>query len=135
MITHLIDTNILSYYARNQYPRLQSQLDLAILQGTVGLSAIVRAELSYGLELMNASDKRRVQIPRIISELPTLAWGSQEADIYGRIDAQLHKAGQTIGIFDAMIAAHALSHKLVLVTHNTQHFARIDGLKLEDWTQ
>ena len=51
------------------------------------------------------------------------------------IEAKLRQAGQPIGALDVMIAAHALTANLTLVTHNTRHFERIAGLKLEDLTQ
>jgi tRNA(fMet)-specific endonuclease VapC len=56
------------------------------------------------------------------------------ADRYGEIAARLQQTGQPIGVMDTLIAAHALVTDLILVTHNTRHFERIPGLKLEDWT-
>ena len=60
-------------------------------------------------------------------------WTAQAADIYGETHTLLMKKGQPIGIMDVQIAAHALAENLILVTHNTRHFERIPGLKLEDW--
>ena len=52
----------------------------------------------------------------------------------GQIRASLHRAGQPIGSYDLMIAGHARSLGLVLVTHNTREFSRVPGLLVEDWT-
>ena len=57
------------------------------------------------------------------------------APICGQIRAQLQKLGTPIGSYDLQIAAIALAHNLILVTHNTREFERVEGLKLEDWQE
>ncbi|MFM6307447.1 MAG: PIN domain-containing protein, partial [Dolichospermum sp.] len=51
----------------------------------------------------------------------------------GKIRAQLANLGTPIGYNDLLIASIALSHDLILVTHNTKEFVRVEGLKIEDW--
>jgi tRNA(fMet)-specific endonuclease VapC len=53
--------------------------------------------------------------------------------MYGRIRAALEAAGTPIGPYDMQIAAIALVHRLILVTHNVGEFGRIAGLQIEDW--
>jgi tRNA(fMet)-specific endonuclease VapC len=69
----------------------------------------------------------------LLNELPVLPWTLDAADRYGEIAAHLQQTGQPIGHMDTQIAAHALALGLPLVTHNTRHFKRVTGLKLEDW--
>ena len=134
MITHLLDTNVIGYFARQQFPPLSLRLKQGLVDQTVAISVITRAESMYGLELLDPNDKRRVQIPALLSDLTTIAWDTKHADLFAKIHADLVRRGQTIGLLDTMIAAHALAENLTLVTHNTKHFERIAGLRLEDWT-
>ena len=97
------------------------------------LATHTRAETRYGLGLLNANDKRRASVGLLLHAFPALAWTLDSADLYGEIAAHLQQTGQTIGAMDTMIAAHALAEDLILVTHNTRHFERVPGLKLEDW--
>ena len=101
---------------------------------TIATSVVCRAEIRYGQALMADNDKRHKPINLMLLEQPALAWTVDAADRYGEIRAQLRQQGAPCGELDTMIAAHALVNKLTLVTHNTRHFERIDGLVLEDWT-
>lgn len=100
----------------------------------VAISVITRAEMRFGQALLNANDKRQASIDLLLNEIATLTWTAAAADRYGVVAAQLRKTGQPIGEMDAMIAAHALTENLILVTHNTCYFGRVPGLQLEDWT-
>ncbi len=134
MIRYLLDTNILSYFIRGNHLALMRRMVTAMQAQTIATSAICRAEIRYGRALMAASDKRHKPINLMLLELPALPWTADAADRYGEIRAQLRQQGAPCGEMHTMIAAHALVNKLTLVTHNTQHFERIDGLVLEDWT-
>ena len=131
---YLADTNILGYYTRSASPALSQRLQLALLNNEIAISAITRAETRFGQRLLNANDKRQKAIDRLLDRIPSLAWPSEAADVYGTITAELRQIGQPIGTMDCLIAAHAIVANLTLVTHNTRHFGRISGLKLEDWT-
>ena len=133
MIRYLADTNILGYLARNTPGPLQQRMLRAMQEQEIAISVITRAETRYGLGLLNANDKRRVSVSLLLQAYPALAWTADAADLYGEIATHLQQTGQTIGAMDTMIAAHALAENLILVTHNTRHFERVPGLKLEDW--
>jgi tRNA(fMet)-specific endonuclease VapC len=133
MITHLLDTNIISYALRPQNQSLANRLHAAMVDEYVAISVATRAEIRAGQYRMTAQDKRRTAIDQLLDVLPVLVWTAQAADIYGETHTLLMKKGQPIGIMDVQIAAHALAENLILVTHNTRHFERIPGLKLEDW--
>ena len=133
MTRYLLDTNIVSYFVKGTNDGLVNRTESGFKQQNIAISAVTRAELRFGIEMMDAKDKRRARITLLLNDLPTLPWGSAAADLFGQIKAQLQRQGKPIGDLDTQIAAHALSEGLILVTHNTQHFDRISGLKLEDW--
>lgn len=134
MIRYLADTNVLGYFVRNTHSSLQQHMHSALKKQALAISVITRAETRYGLGLLNANDKRRSAIDLLLQEIPALPWTTQAADCYGEIAAHLQQTGRPIGVMDTLIAAHAIVTGLTLVTHNTRHFERIPGLKLEDWT-
>jgi tRNA(fMet)-specific endonuclease VapC len=133
LIKVLADTNILGCFARNSSAALQKRMLAALKKQEIAISAITRAETRFGLALLQPDDKRRRSVDLLLNELPVLSWTVEAADRYGEIAAHLQQAGQPIGEMDTQIAAHALVLSLPLVTHNTRHFKRVPGLKLEDW--
>ena len=133
MTSYLLDTNILSYFIRGRHPLLHERVAQALHAKQAMTSAIVRAEMRFGQQRMQSNDKRRRAIDLLLDQLPTLPWTAATADAYGLLKMQLQSVGTPIGELDTQIAAHALSEGLILVTHNTRHFERIAGLKLEDW--
>ena len=133
MIRYLLDTNIVSYFVKGIIASLVWRMQAGVDQQDIAISAITRAELRYGVEMMDKLDKRRRRIDLLLQELPALPWSIEAADEFGRIRALLRRQGTPVGEFDTQIAAHALAEKLVLVTHHTRHFERIPGLTLEDW--
>ena len=130
---YLLDTNIVSYFLRRSSPALEARMSDALKQQTVGISAMTRAELRFGQAAMKPEDRRRSLIDHFLSRLPNIAWTSQAADVYGDIKAVHKRAGTPIGELDTQIAAHAFAENLILVTHNTRHFEKVPGLKIEDW--
>lgn len=135
MIRYLIDTDIASYFLRQQFPVLNARLKAAMRERAVAVSAITRAELRYGQALMETPDRRQALVDLFLQEVPTLAWSGLAADHYGRLAALQKQAGRPIGTMDTQIAAHALAESLILVTHNLRHYKGIDGLNIEDWTK
>lgn len=134
MIRYLLDTNIFSYALKPHYPLLTARFEPALANKELAISAVTRAEMRAGQRRLEATDKRQQMIDNAVLLLVTLDWTAEAADRYGDILAHLLRTGQAIGILDTQIAAHALATDLILVTHNTRHFERVPGLKLEDWT-
>jgi len=130
---YLLDTNIVSYFVKGVSASLVQRMQAGVDAQNIAISAITRAELRYGVELMDKFDKRRRRIDLVLKELPTLPWSIEAADEFGRVRAYLKRNGRPVGEFDTQIAAHALAEKLILVTHNTRHFENVPHLKLEDW--
>ena len=133
MISYLADTNIIGYFTRQNHPQLHQRVEQVLRNNELAISVVTRAETRYGQALLQANDKRHASIDLLLEAIPTLLWTPDAADLYGAISAKLRKIGQPIGDLDVMIAAHALAENLILVTHNTKHFERIEGLKMEDW--
>ena len=95
-------------------------------------SSIVVGELELGI-VRRGSRKLRRQLDALYSGLEVLPYDVEAARRYGRLAAVLLDDGVPIGVEDTMVAAHALSRGLVLVTHNRRHFERVPGLRLDDW--
>ena len=79
--------------------------------------------------------KNLAKLTPFLSQFTSLPFDSEAAYEFGRIRADLAKAGTPIGPYDLQIAAIALVGRLILITHNTREFSRIAGLQLEDWEQ
>ena len=133
MMHYLLDTNIISYFIKGINASLVQRMQAGVDAQDMAISVITRAELRYGVEMMNKFDKRRKRIDLLLEELPAIPWSIKAADEFGRIKAHLHRQGTPNGDLDTQIAAHALAEKLILVTHNTRHFENVPNLKLEDW--
>jgi predicted nucleic acid-binding protein len=132
-VRYLLDTNIVSYYLRRSSPVLEARVGKALQHHDCAISVITRAELKFGQAYFGVGDVRRQLIEAFLEKLPNLAWSTETADQYGLLKSTLQRQGRLIGELDTQIAAHALAENLILVTHNTKHFERVEGLKIEDW--
>ena len=126
--------------------QLDANVVIALLNGTtspialrlrrlaprdIGVPAVVMHELYYG-----AFKSQRVEanVARVDGlRFPVVEFDQDDAKHAGEIRAQLASKGTPIGPYDVLIAGQARARKLTLVTHNTSEFARVQGLKVEDW--
>lgn len=133
MIRHLLDTNICIELIRGR----SSETLLAKLRrrkiGSVGLSAITLAELQFGVARSSDPDRNRIALAEFVAPLPIVPFDDSAASAYGRLRADLQRTGRPIGPMDMLIAAHALSLNVALVTNNTREFRRVPGLRVENW--
>ena len=99
----------------------------------MAVCSIVKAELLYGAwrSARVPANLQRLQV--FFEPLRSLPFDDACAQTYAQLRAALAALGAPIGANDMLIAAIALTHRLTVVTHNTREFARIAGLKLEDW--
>ena len=97
----------------------------------IGLSAIVLHELYFGAARSNHADANRARIDRLAFE--RLAYTEHDALVAGELRAMLAEAGTPIGPYDTLIAGQALARDLTVVTNNTREYARVPGLRVEDW--
>ena len=97
------------------------------------VSSITEAELRYGVARKPAAMRRRASVESFLADVLILPWDSAAARTYGELRAAQERKGRPLSAEDLMIAAHALSLDLALVTHDSV-FGFVDGLKTEDWT-
>lgn len=102
--------------------------------GNIGLSSITLSELRYGAEKSPNPAKNLMALEDFITPLEILDYGEEEAEEYGRIRSHLEKRGEPIGSMDMLIAAHAKSLGVTLVTNNGREFKRVPELPIETWT-
>lgn len=102
--------------------------------GDIGISSIVLSELRYGAEKSSNPEKNLGALQDFVAPLEILDYGEVQANAYGRIRSDLEHRGEPIGSMDMLIAAHAVSHDLTLVTNNSREFAKVPGLRIETWT-
>ena len=101
--------------------------------GQVGISSITLGELAFGAAKSGSRDESHAALAEFLLALEIASFDSDAASSYGQLRASLEKRGAPIGPLDTLIGAHAAALDVVLVTHNTREFGRIDTLRLEDW--
>ena len=130
---YLLDTNICIYIIKKKPVEVFEKFkNLAI--GDVGISSITLAELQYGIEKSSNSQKNREAWEKFLTPIEIVDYGYEATVEYGIIRAELEKKGISIGPLDTLIASHAKSLEVILVTNNVREFERIPGLKIENWT-
>ncbi len=127
-----LDTDCCSLIIRGGSKRLESRVR-AVPPREVCISAVTRAELLYGLARKPEATRLVELVHAFLSRVRSLAWSNDAASHYAHIRACLEAKGEPVGNMDQMIAAHARSAAIPLVTGNARHFKRIPGLEVLDW--
>ena len=128
---YLLDTNVLSDLIRHPQGRAATRI-AAVGEDTICTSIIVAAELRFGAA-KSSSGKIADRVELILSALEILPLQMPADHHYAVIRQYLTRLGKTIGPNDMLIAAHALSEDLTVVTANTGEFSRVPNLKVENW--
>ena len=131
MIKYLLDTNICIFTIKRKPPEIQRQFQHHYSQ--MAISTITLMELMYGAEKSQAAERNLREIEGFAARLEVLDYGIEAARHTGQLRAELARMGQPIGPYDQMIAGHARSTGLIVVTNNLREFARVPGLRVEDW--
>lgn len=131
---YMLDTNICIYAIKHK-PDTVIRKFLSHDPEELCISAIAYAELIHGVEKSMAVERNRIAMSLFLSPITILQFDDRAAEEYGRIKAELEKKGTPIGPMDTLIASHAKSRGLIIVTNNTREFDRVVGLTVEDWTQ
>ena len=129
---YLLDTDICIYIAKQRPASVQSRLR-RLQPGDVGMSVITFLELVYGSCKSQQFEANLKRIEQLRALIPALPLDGDAAIHYGRLRTELGKEGSPIGAYDLLIAAHALSEDLTLVTNNVREFSRVEGLRVENW--
>jgi tRNA(fMet)-specific endonuclease VapC len=128
----MLDTNICIYIIKQQ-PATVLKRFLEYQIGDIGISSITLSELRYGVAKSTHQEKNTKALNEFITPLEVVSFDEEAAHIYGDIRAALEKSGTPIGAMDMLIAAHAVSLGIPLITNNTREFARIPTLNIVDW--
>ena len=128
---YLLDTNVCIDFARARSDRLRERIETSFDRG-LALSAITLAELRVGASRSSNSRDNERLLELLIHALELHDFDSPAAEYYGEI---ARRVGVRRHSFDRLIAAHAASLDLTLVTSDVRGFADVPGLKVEDWTQ
>ena len=131
MFKYLLDTNIVIYVMKKRPIEVMGMFNQN--SNRMAISAITFSELQHGAEKSARIQENLSAIEEFTSLIDVLPYTAKASMHYGDIRAVLEKAGQTIGVNDLHIAAHARSEGLVLVTNNTHEFVRAPGLLAENW--
>jgi tRNA(fMet)-specific endonuclease VapC len=94
---------------------------------------ITLVELEYGVSKSSKPGKNKEALDQFVAPLDVVAFDRSATAVYGKLRTTLEKKGQSIGAMDLLIAAHALSLNVRLVTHNVREFGRVPGLRVESW--
>ena len=128
----LIDTNI-CIYIMNDHPPEVIRKFREIGVGNICISSITVSELQYGACKSKQIKKNIKRLEEFLSPFDILAYDENASNYYGKIRSQLEKKGNVIGPLDMLIAAHALSKNLTLITNNEKEFKRVKSLKVANW--
>ncbi len=129
---YMLDTNICIYIIRQKPARVLERF-LALSPGDVGISVITVAELQHGVYKSSRPEQSAQALAQFLLPLTVADFTTQATKICGEIRAHLERQGNVIGPLDLFIAAHALQRNVTLVTNNMGEFARVPGLRLENW--
>ena len=128
----LLDTNICIYLIKQKPPEVLQKFN-AYQVGDIGISSITVAELEFGVQKSQFPAKNQQALTQFLLPLQIADFDHTAATIYGNVRATLEKQGTPIGSLDTLIAAHALSLQVALITNNVKEFSRVPNLKLDNW--
>ena len=129
---YLLDTNICIYLIKRRPPQVLERFRRCAV-GDIGLSTVTLAELQYGVAKSLFPAQNQQALDAFTLPLEVVAFDAAAAVAYGPVRAALERQGTPIGALDLLIAAHALSLGVTLVTNNPREFSRVSGLRVENW--
>lgn len=129
---YLLDTNTCIRYINGRSTAIRQKLP-TIPAREIVVCSVVRGELAYGAAKSTTPQESAEKQQKFLKPYATLHYDDAAADVFGRIRVELEAVGTPIGPYDLQIAAIALVHNLIVVTHNVREFSRVNGLQLEDW--
>lgn len=131
-MTYLLDTNICIYIIKKKpIEVLQKFRSYSI--GEIGISSISVAELMFGVQKSQYKSRNEHALEKFLIPLIIKEFDYKAALVYGKIRSELERKGEPIGPLDTLIAAHALSLNLILVTNNIWEFKKVSGLRVTNW--
>lgn len=131
MLKYMLDTNIVIYTIKNRPTRVKEAFKQH--QDQMCISSVTWGELIYGAERSSQPERNLSDIEQMVARLEIAPFEAQAAAHFGQLRAELYRTGKPIGQYDMMIAGHARSKGLILVSNNLKEFERVPGLRVENW--
>lgn len=131
MLRYLLDTNLCIRVLRDRPSGLRDRFNLHA--DALCISTVVLTELLHGAAKSARPEHNRHQVERFAAKLEVLPFDAVAADHAADVRAALERKGQPMGGYDVLIAGHARSRGLIVVTGNLSAFQRVEGLRCEDW--
>jgi tRNA(fMet)-specific endonuclease VapC len=131
---YLLDTDTCIYIVKHKPAGTLKRFEQT-RAGDVGMSVVTYLELVYGAYKSRHVEGNLTRIEQLSGLIPVLPLDSSVGTHYGNLRTQLEGSGSRIGAHDLLIAAHALSLGLIIVTNNVREFGRIRGLRIENWAE
>jgi tRNA(fMet)-specific endonuclease VapC len=131
MTGFMLDTDISSYIIKRRPATLVERFEKHA--ESLSVSVMTAAELRFGAAKA-ARPKLAELVEAYLERLAILDWTNEVTGHYARIRSELERSGKPIGNMDLLIASHAVSQRMVLVTNNLKHFANVPGLTVEVWS-
>ena len=131
MLTYMLDTNICIHVMKFYPPELREKFNALAEQ--LCISSITLGELHYGAEKSARRAHNLTAIEHFVARLDVLPFAGKAATHYGQVRAELERAGTACGPHDMQIGGHARSEGLIVVTDNNREFARMPGVRAENW--
>jgi len=128
----MLDTDTCIYFMKHHPPQVQARLR-RVAVGELGISAIVLAELRFGIEKSQRREDNAAALADFLAYCLVLDWPQEATGVYAEIRNELEAKGTPIGSNDLLIAAHARYLGCTLVTNNVHEFKRVGGLAIENW--
>jgi len=129
---YMLDTDICIYIIKRKPGSVLKRLE-RLQPGQLVMSVITFAELMNGAKKSQQVEGNIAKLNELAELLEIRPFDQKAAVVYGDVRSTLEKKGNIIGSNDLLIAAHALSLNLILVTNNENEFKRVDGLRVENW--
>jgi tRNA(fMet)-specific endonuclease VapC len=127
-----LDTNTCIRYINGRAPKVREKIPTVPARDIV-VCSVVRGELAYGAAKSQTPQRSAEKQQQFLEPYASVPYDDLAAQMFGQIRAYLEKQGTPIGPYDMQIAAIALVHDLILVTHNVAEFSRVPDLQIEDW--
>ena len=131
---YLLDTNICIYLIKKKPASVIARFNKHSV-GDIGVSSITVAELGYGVQKSQRRAQNQEALLQFLSPLLISEFDADATFSYGQIRAALESQGTSIGSLDTLIAGHAVSLGVMLVTNNEREFSRVPGLAIENWVE
>jgi tRNA(fMet)-specific endonuclease VapC len=133
MIKYMLDTDTCIYTINRKPAHLKRLFNAHI--GQLSISSVTWGELICGAEKSESVERNLDQLQGFAARLEILHFSENAACQFGQVKAELELVGQPIGAYDMMIAGHARSAGLILITNNQREFKKVKGLRLENWVK